>query len=302
MDKPLISVVIPTFRRPHLIQRAVTSALSQTFDNIEVVVVIDGVDDGTRAMVDALGDPRTKVVETGNNQGPACARNYGVRNATGYYIALLDDDDEWTPNKLTVQLRLIDDKQLIGEFLVSSRGISKTLQSECVYPDRILQPDEDFSEYLLGRRLFRRNGVSSGTLLFPRSLAVRIPFPNDTVMEDYGWLLLCAMGEGTPVFMCPEPLFIYHQAPVSRNTAMNWHLCLEWVNRYHEHMSGRAMASLLASTIAWRAKRQGGYRAFRVIARTMMRKSRPQLLHWLMLGGIALLPVNVAERLRHLRP
>src|SRR3954465_13460703 len=87
---PEVSVVIPTYRRANLIQRAVRSALSQTIQAIEVLVIIDGTDDGTKAMVDRLGDPRARVIETGRNQGPAAARNYGMREAKGRYVALLD--------------------------------------------------------------------------------------------------------------------------------------------------------------------------------------------------------------------
>ena len=79
VTEPLISVVIPTFRRGELVQRAVQSVLRQTYACFEVIVVIDGVDDGTRARIDHLGDARTHVLETGRNQGPAEARNHGVR-------------------------------------------------------------------------------------------------------------------------------------------------------------------------------------------------------------------------------
>ena len=99
----LVSTVIPTYRRPDLVKRAVQSVLAQTYKAIEVVVVIDGVDDGTRAVIDNLNDPRTRVIETGINRGPAEARNIGVLAAAGSYIALLDDDDEWSFRDLPEQ-------------------------------------------------------------------------------------------------------------------------------------------------------------------------------------------------------
>ena len=83
MKEPLISVVIPTFRRRELVQRAVQSVLRQTYPSFEVIVVIDGVDDGTRARVDQMGDARTRVLETGRNQGPAEARNHGFGTLRG---------------------------------------------------------------------------------------------------------------------------------------------------------------------------------------------------------------------------
>ena len=118
--EPLISVVIPTYRRSDLVRRAVQSVLRQTYTSFEIIVVIDGMDDGTRDCLDQLGDSRIRVLETGRNQGPAEARNYGVRHATGDYVALLDDDDEWTKQKLERQLSLLQKLGLAGrDFLIS---------------------------------------------------------------------------------------------------------------------------------------------------------------------------------------
>jgi hypothetical protein len=169
-----------------------------------------------------------------------------------------------------------------------------------VFPPYLLSPDDDISEYLFDRRLFRRNDISPGTLLFPRSLANRVPFPNDRIMEDYGWLLLCAVGEGTPVYMCPEAMTICHVSPGSRHIAVNWRLGLDWVKHYRCHMSGTAMAGLLVSAIARRAKEQGDYRAFVEIARTMRSGGNPRLIHWLLLAGVIIVPSRITDLLRQL--
>jgi hypothetical protein len=299
LSDPVVSVVIPTYHRPHLIQRSVISVLRQTFEAIEVLVIIDGTDDGTRAVVEGLGDPRTRVIETGQNKGPAAARNCGIAQARGKYIALLDDDDEWTADKLTVQLKRVDELRLTGDFLVASRGMMADRSD--VHPHDLLGPNEDISEYLLDRRLFRRNGISAGTLLFPRSLALRVPFPNSSVMEDYGWLLLCVAGERTPVYMCPEAMMIYHMSPASRNTSVNWRVGLDWIKQYRSHISGTAVAGFLSSATARRAKQQGDYRAFSEIARVMRSEGKPRLSHWLMLLTVAIVPSNLTDLLRQLR-
>jgi glycosyltransferase involved in cell wall biosynthesis len=304
VKEPLVSVVIPTFRRGELVQRAVQSVLRQTYVWFEVIVVIDGVDDGTRARVDHLGDARTRVLETGCNQGPAEARNHGVRHAAGDYVALLDDDDEWTEQKLERQVHLFQRLGLAGrDFLISCRFIGKTPEGAYVWPEHLFQAGGDLSEYLLDRRSpFSRLGmVASGTLLFPRSLALRVPFPHDTVHEDWSWLLLCGVRDRTPLVMCDEPMFIYHLDPesVSRNKQSNWRATLEWGRRYRAQMSGAAFAATLATTTAWRAKRQGGgWRAFMEIARAMHREGDATALHWLMLISIMLLPADIAEKLR----
>jgi glycosyltransferase involved in cell wall biosynthesis len=297
MSEPLVSVVIPTYQRAHLIERSVQSALRQTFTNIEVLVVSGSID-GARAVVDGLGDGRTRVIEI-ENRGPAHSRNVGIQHARGKYIALLDDDDEWTPEKLATQLQMIDRHGLEGDFLLSCRVLSKSGNDSHVWPKRLFQAGADFSEYLLDRPTpFQRIGVASGTLLFPRSLALRIPFPNDVVMEDFGWLLLCMSSDHVPFYQCPEPMFIYHLAPQSRNKIINWRLSLEWAKRYRPYMSGKAYSGLLASTTAWRAKRQGGYRAFAEIAHAMRQQGTPRVIHWVMIGSVALLPITLADNLR----
>jgi glycosyltransferase involved in cell wall biosynthesis len=303
VSEPLISVVIPTFRRREMVQRAVQSVLRQTYTSFEVIVVIDGVDDGTRACIDRLGDARTRVLETGRNQGPAEARNHGVRHAAGDYVALLDDDDEWTEHKLERQIHLFQRLGLAGrDFLISCRVIGKTPEGSYVWPEHLFQTGDDLSEYLLDRRLpFVRPGiVCSGTLLFPRSLALRVPFPVDTVHEDWSWLLLCVVRDRTPLVMCEEPMFIYHLNPecVSLNKQANWRASLEWGRHYRAQMTGAAFVGLLATTTAWRAKRQGSWRDFMQIALAMHREGDATALHWLTVLSIMVLPPDIAEKLR----
>src|ERR1700758_1632604 len=99
-SQPLVSAVIPTRNRPDLVCRAVRSALAQTYPNIEVIVVIDGPDPVSFASLEVLGDPRIRIIALKESVGGSEARNTGAREAKGSYIALLDDDDEWLPEKI----------------------------------------------------------------------------------------------------------------------------------------------------------------------------------------------------------
>src|SRR5665213_3539577 len=101
-----VSVVIPTRRRPDLVRRAMMSALMQEGVEVEVVVVPDAEGDATKASVAAIGDRRVRLVGVASSVGGSEARNIGARAATGRYIALLDDDDEWLPGKLAKQVAL----------------------------------------------------------------------------------------------------------------------------------------------------------------------------------------------------
>jgi glycosyltransferase involved in cell wall biosynthesis len=98
-DRPLFSVVIPTFQRGELLPRAVASVLAQTVEDLEVIVV-----DDAGGAVDVPPDPRVRVVHRTTNGGPGACRNTGVDVATGRYVAFLDDDDVWVPYRLELAL------------------------------------------------------------------------------------------------------------------------------------------------------------------------------------------------------
>jgi glycosyltransferase involved in cell wall biosynthesis len=102
----LVSVIIPTFNRAGTILPAVESALAQTHQDLEVIVVDDGSTDGTADVLDQFGRG-VKVVRQAN-AGPSAARNRGVRESKGAIVAFLDSDDHWTPDKIERQVNLME--------------------------------------------------------------------------------------------------------------------------------------------------------------------------------------------------
>jgi glycosyltransferase involved in cell wall biosynthesis len=103
---PLVAVIIPTFNRAGLLERAVNSVLGQTFGNFEAVVVDDGSTDGTAGLpIFKKNDPRLCSIGLPENRGVSHARNAGVRATSAPWLAFLDSDDEWLPEKLEKQVR-----------------------------------------------------------------------------------------------------------------------------------------------------------------------------------------------------
>ena len=101
---PLISVIIPTFNRDAVIRRAVDSVLAQDYPCFDLIVVDDGSTDNTASLLAPLtGDDRLKYLFQ-DNRGVSAARNCGIREAGGEFIAFLDSDDEWLPEKLSAQM------------------------------------------------------------------------------------------------------------------------------------------------------------------------------------------------------
>lgn len=104
MRTPLVSIVIPAYNAEAYVREAVDSALAQTYPNKEVIVVDDGSTDGTGAVLQSYIDKKAIVYVRQDNKGLSSARNTGMRNARGEYIALLDSDDLFLPDKIARQV------------------------------------------------------------------------------------------------------------------------------------------------------------------------------------------------------
>lgn len=112
-EKPAVSAIIPTYNRAHLVGRAIKSVLNQTYQDFELIVVDDCSTDSTEIVVKKFQgkDKRIKYFRHMENKGGCVARNNGIRNSKGKYIAFLDSDDEWLPAKLEKQLEVFEKSQ-----------------------------------------------------------------------------------------------------------------------------------------------------------------------------------------------
>ena len=112
MKKPLVSVIIPAYNSASYIEEALNSIFDQTFKDFEVIVVDDGSTDTTKRILEKYGERIRYYYQ--KNGGPASARNHGIREAHGQYIAFLDADDLWLPTKLEKQLALFQRNEQLG--------------------------------------------------------------------------------------------------------------------------------------------------------------------------------------------
>src|SRR4030095_4236833 len=129
MTEPLrtVSVVIPTHNRARLLPLTLFSVLRQQEVDLEVIVVDDGSTEDLRSAVGELNDPRVRLLRHAPPQGVSVARNRGVAEASGRWVAFLDDDDLWAPNKLLMQVRAAEQERR-GWAYTGSVNVSEDLR------------------------------------------------------------------------------------------------------------------------------------------------------------------------------
>lgn len=103
---PQVSIILPTYNRAHLVGRSIQSILVQSYEDFELIVVDDASSDNTKEVVKGMHDPRIRYITYQVNRGASYARNVGIKEAKGIYIAFQDSDDEWMTQKLEKQMEI----------------------------------------------------------------------------------------------------------------------------------------------------------------------------------------------------
>ena len=110
--EPLISVIIPTYNRSSILYNTIKKVFNQTWENIQLIIVDDYSSDDTRKTIQLINDSRIKYKRTERNLGCAGARSLGVKFSKGEFIAFLDDDDSWMPEKITRQIKCFQNNDI----------------------------------------------------------------------------------------------------------------------------------------------------------------------------------------------
>lgn len=249
---PAVSVVIPTKDRPALLLRAISSSLSQIEVSVEVVVVIDGKDDGSVSSLVSREFPGVKVISLGRSMGSNAARMAGVVESRYDYIAFLDDDDTWVPRKLEQQLRLWRESGCDTNAIVSCRVFAKSPLSEVVWPRLIYQKGSPICDYLFVRKSIRRGEalVQTSTLLTHKEVLLKAPFATALKMHQDWQFLIDAQIAGVAILMHPEPLVTWFIEENRRQTAPDWKFSLSWMGANAAHFSDRARMGFVCGLVA----------------------------------------------------
>ncbi|QLH76898.1 glycosyltransferase family 2 protein [Halosimplex rubrum] len=199
---PLVSIVIPVYNREDTIVRCIDSALSQTYDNIEIIVVDDASTDRTVECIRSTYSDDLYLIEHTRNRGGSAARNTGIDEASGEYIALLDSDDAWRPEKVEHQVKILSSRSdkyagiYCGTEYVSQDPFTTLIKNLAISPstDKSCTIEEILSlQTTLG---------GASTILVRRSVVNKINgFDEDfTRHQDLEFLIRC-LKEGEMIYM-----------------------------------------------------------------------------------------------------
>lgn len=272
-----VSVVIPTVGRTSL-YRAVQSALAQSDPVEEVIVVVDG-----DAPVDYPEDSRVVLLRNNIRSGPALSRHRGIAAARGSVIALLDDDDEWHPDKLARQLAAVNEAG--PRWIASCRMVAVGPgERRRVWPRRLITRREGLADYLFRFTDLRHGGraLQTSTLCFPADLARAVPWDTHAgaIHDEPSWLLAAARAfPDLQVIQLPEVLSTYHvaHASLSRQRADLTDGYIGWGLDHLAGESPRVLGDYLCTSPVSAAVASRSLRGIGRAVRASVRHGRPGL-------------------------
>jgi glycosyltransferase involved in cell wall biosynthesis len=227
-----VSVVIPFYsKETGRLINAVKSALSQSIENIEVIVVDDGSPVSAEQELKAVNDPRLKIFKHAQNSNGGIARNTGINNAAGKFIAFLDYDDIWYENKLAKQISFWES---VADPLAVVYCKCKIIEGARVFerPERAIQQGEQVGDYLFASKQI----IQTSGIFLLASLAKKVMFHDLKRHQDYQFCLSLE-AEGASFHYLDEILYEFIQIPKLND----YHFSLNWMNNYQQYLSPKAI-------------------------------------------------------------
>lgn len=216
----LISIIMAAYNAERTIEQAIDSVLRQTYPDFELLVVNDCSTDRTAELVRGITarDSRVRLISNVKNSGVSYTRKHGLEESNGSWIAILDSDDVWTPEKLEKQIAL--QKKSNADLLFTG---SAFMDSDGQPMDWYLHAPEEVTY----RQLLKQNVLSNSSALVRKELYAKHYAVGDGMHEDFAiWLSI--LKEGKKAYGVDEPLLIYRIAKSSKSgnkvkaAKMNW--------------------------------------------------------------------------------
>jgi glycosyltransferase involved in cell wall biosynthesis len=213
---PKISVIIPTYNRASLVSQAIDSVLDQTYQDLEIIIVDDGSTDNTRELLKPYKNKIRYIYQ--ENRGGAAARNTGIKNAKGKYIAFLDSDDLWFPDKLEKQVRILDKNDEIGLVYSNCVNINDSGSfNNVLMKSKRIQSGNIFDALIVGK-----TGCPLQTWLVRRICFNKVGDFDKEFRTSHDREMLVRIAAEFKVYGIKEPLTIFRQHNITqrlRNTS-----------------------------------------------------------------------------------
>lgn len=268
--QPLVSVILPSYNRAHTLRRAIDSVLAQTFRDFELIVVDDGSADSTQDLVAAIADDRLRYVKHRRRKGASAARNTGIDNAKGQYVAFIDSDDAWLPHKLERQMMHVSSTgEAEGRVVWYTQSLKVDGIRRAVRPRRGKHPNESVADYVFCANM----DINTITALLRRDLAAEIRFREESRTHEEVDFFMRLESAGARFEFLPEPLSVYYCDPRTDRISSNVNLApsLEWHGSLGPLFSNQATRGFMAKVVAPKLAAQGKKRAaFRLIVSALL--------------------------------
>lgn len=188
MQKDLVSIITPVYNAERFIKETVQSIIEQKYDKFELLLVDDHSTDNSLAIVSkfAEADSRIKILQTPHNSGAAVARNIGLENATGQYVAFVDSDDKWKNNKLTEQIRVMKE---------NNYGFTYTNFEMISESNEVIKKQVALPEKLNYSALLKNTAIACSTVVIDKKVFGDFMMPQVRKGQDTAtWLMLLRDG------------------------------------------------------------------------------------------------------------
>lgn len=239
MEKPAVTVsaIITTHNRSSLLRRAIESATSQTIASKEVIVVDDASTDDTQAVANAFPSVKYIRIDASESKGGNHARNVGIAASCGKFVAFLDDDDYWQPNKLELQVAEAERSGagvvycMMTHERIEADGTVRVEESYCSRPNAYWQPD-------MSRNIFCAIPTVTSCVLFKRDPLLAVGCFDESLTSWQEYELLIRLAQQTRFSIVDRCLVVYRLNPHDKHRVSNryfeWRTSVKRIEAKHD--------------------------------------------------------------------
>lgn len=298
---PLVTAIIPTFNRIPLVFEAIDSVLAQTYKNIEIVIVVDNNDIYSYEEIKERYGSSIRIYLSKLRAGGSGCRNIGVDRSKGEWIAFLDDDDAWLPEKISKQIEFARRLSFDSLSVISAKIIAKSPMSSDIWPRRFPDDNESISEYLLMRRSLIKGDaqIQTSSIMISRSLLLEVKFTENLKKhQDLDLYLKLDNIKGVKFVFIDEPLSIWRieNTSVSVSKISDWKFSRDWALNNKRLFKGNSLSGFIASQAA--LDLTGALNLMgKIEAIFIMIKYKARPIDYLIFINICMLPANFRRRI-----